>query len=315
MPSPQHFLHSLQLFLISYSGLAFSLSLLLIGLEELIEPTLSCPCRNDLNVTLIALIFIGPLVFTFAIMLALLRPCKQCDHCTFSTKDCVTQFINCLIPPVMWIIILLIDGDYLACSLTTWEGNYVFDNEINMKWCQPTQLALIGNTSDKRLEYQKNIWNSQVGGYSVLIVFSLLFILVFFCFYVYKCYKKEKDGAKGGAQGEAEGGVQGEAEGGAQCEAHGKAQGGPHDGAHDGEHGGEHGGAHGEAQDGAHGGAQGEAHDGTHDGAHDGAHGGAKGGPPSGEQGEAHNEQHKPLLSASAGYEMFELDKVKTNFM
>lgn len=84
------------------------------------------------------------------------------------SKSLGERFLYCLIPPVIWIIILLIDGDYLACGMTTWEGLYVFDKEMEIKWCQPTEQA--GNRTDFRLKNQKIIWGSQV---NIIKPFSL----------------------------------------------------------------------------------------------------------------------------------------------
>lgn len=83
---------------------------------------------------------------------------------------------NCLIPPVIWIIILLLDGDYLACCQTTWKGNYVFNKELNRKWCQPIEQSRAANETDLQHEYEMFISRSQFGGYFLLAILSLLII-------------------------------------------------------------------------------------------------------------------------------------------
>lgn len=85
-------------------------------------------------------------------------------------------FANCFIPPVIWLIILFLDGDYLACSLTTWKGHYVFNKELNRKWCQPIEQSRAGNESDLQHEYEMFIGISQFWGYAVLGFLSFLII-------------------------------------------------------------------------------------------------------------------------------------------
>lgn len=104
-------------------------------------------------------------MFFFIVMIALLRPCWPTPTTRAEQNDaggCCEQFSYCLIPPFIWILILFLDGDYLACCLTKSEGNYVFDQEINIKWCQPIVLTSKGNMSDLRRDYHKSIWISQV---------------------------------------------------------------------------------------------------------------------------------------------------------
>nr|XP_055074691.1 uncharacterized protein LOC129454240 [Misgurnus anguillicaudatus] len=83
---------------------------------------------------------------------------------------------HCLIPPVMWIIILFLDGDYLACGATKWEGNFVLDEELGRKWCKPIEQANSGNQTDPRRTYQEYINISKAVGYVLLAVFGVLIV-------------------------------------------------------------------------------------------------------------------------------------------
>lgn len=129
---------------------SFPLSLLLLGLEELIEKEFFiCPCRSDLNKLVTLLILIGPALFMFALMYLLLRPfrrrcccaskCIEKNEKNKNEKNCFNAFLSCLIPPVMWIILFLLDGDYVACGMTDWNGVYKFNNQLNRCWCKPTE--------------------------------------------------------------------------------------------------------------------------------------------------------------------------------
>lgn len=147
LSSLQDFFKKIHSFLKRFSFLIiFLLSLLLIGVEEFMEiQVFVCPCRPDLNVQLTACVFIGPALFIFELLFLFLRPFKErCSRCCGGANDdtqqsCPKAFASCLIPPVMWVIILLLDGDYVACAMTDWKGDPVFDNQLNRSWCKPVE--------------------------------------------------------------------------------------------------------------------------------------------------------------------------------
>lgn len=63
----------------------------------------------------------------------------------------VTVLVACLIPPIVWICIFFIDGDYLACAATDWNGQYACDKELHpicLNWCKPTELNQGGNETE-----------------------------------------------------------------------------------------------------------------------------------------------------------------------
>ncbi|KAK9967670.1 hypothetical protein ABG768_002049 [Culter alburnus] len=161
---------------------SFPLSLLLIGSEAVMDQHFSCPCRSDLNALLTASIFTGPALFTFALMFRHLRPLTHgWFHCPEGVNDdtqknCFKVLTSCLIPPVMWIFVLLLDGDYVACSMTDWKGVYVFDKELNTSWCKPAEGTK--NEAELRDLTRKYIHQSQFAGYVVISVFSALAIVL-----------------------------------------------------------------------------------------------------------------------------------------
>lgn len=146
---------------------ALPISLLSIVMEAIFEANILCPCTRGENISLIVVTFLGPFLFLFTVMIALLRPChtnsaRQND----AEGTCCEKVSYCFIPPFIWVTVLFLDGDYLACCSTQWEGYYVFDEEIKKKWCEPIALT---NTSDLRRDYQWNIWISQVNIINIII--------------------------------------------------------------------------------------------------------------------------------------------------
>ncbi|KAG1953587.1 hypothetical protein F2P79_009154, partial [Pimephales promelas] len=91
-------------------------------------------------------------------------------------QNCPKAFGSCLIPPVIWISILLFEGDFVACAMTGWKGMYVFDKELNRSWCKPTEKTQ--NETALRDLTRKYIHQSQFSAYVLIAVFSALVIIV-----------------------------------------------------------------------------------------------------------------------------------------
>lgn len=167
----QQYLKQIQELLTKAVGFSsIPLSILLFGLEAIIEHRFVCPCTFWLNALAAAFVFIGPALFTLSLMCILLRPCRYgCCRCKTGPNEaddvrqnCPRAFASCLIPPVIWVFILLLNGDYLACALTGWEGQYVFDEELNRMWCQPTEPNRREHESELQHAHQAHIISSQV---------------------------------------------------------------------------------------------------------------------------------------------------------
>lgn len=135
-----------------------ALSLLLIALEAVLNEEFTCPCKQWCTLFLITLIFFGPFLMAFAIMFLYFRLCRRTgwDLKKTDEKTFYENLTQCLIPPSVWIIIFLLDGDYVACCAAKLEGNYVFNKELNKKWCQPSEWDPKGNES-YLLDYHKSL--------------------------------------------------------------------------------------------------------------------------------------------------------------
>ncbi|KAL1251477.1 hypothetical protein QQF64_019273 [Cirrhinus molitorella] len=80
---------------------------------------------------LISFIFLGPALLALSMMMFIQRPCRR------SSSHCAGLFLFSLIPPSLWMFLLLFEGEYVACGMTHWEGDYVLDEELQIKWCKP----------------------------------------------------------------------------------------------------------------------------------------------------------------------------------
>lgn len=122
---------------------SFPMSLLVLGLEALVDVKFQFPRDTLFNAKLTLLMFTAPPCFAFMVMFLLTRPFKNtniwcCLGCiTFSL--CLKSFLHCLIPPLVWVLLLLYDGDYLACALTNWDGVYTYNETRHIRWCEPEE--------------------------------------------------------------------------------------------------------------------------------------------------------------------------------
>lgn len=203
------------------------LSCLLIGLDALIDLKFLCPCNVENSQTLFWLILFAPACFAFLLMFLLLRPCKYeyefcspeywgynccykcykdwgpdcfsncCCICCYDRNDinrkrlnnnhCVKQFVQCLVPPVVWFLVLY-DGTYYACYKSYWSSKYVFDDELNIKWCKPT-YSFPENDRQRRVEFQGFLVTSKIISYYLLIGFCCAAVTLVGLYDCWKCGK------------------------------------------------------------------------------------------------------------------------------
>ncbi|XP_043079309.1 uncharacterized protein LOC122327776 [Puntigrus tetrazona] len=196
------------------------LSFMLLGLQELIDVHFSCPCKVKWNSLITGFLFIVPALFAFVIMFMLLRPCKykrsrsqrqksvgraqgqgnkeasqerdESGESQEQDKSAIHQFdearqsfptvlMACLIPPIVWICIFFIDGDYLACGFTDWNGRYACDKDLHpicLNWCKPTDLNQRENQTELYERTRELIDQSKCVGYSLAFVFCIITIII-----------------------------------------------------------------------------------------------------------------------------------------
>ncbi len=139
-------------------------SVIFIGLEQLMDQEFSCPCTPGLNMILISFIFLGPALLALTVMMFMRRPCRC------KSQNVAELFLFSLIPPSLWLFLLLFEGKYVACGMAHWEGDYVLDEELQIKWCKPTGMSDAGvNETELRELTEKISFYSRVSLRSRLI--------------------------------------------------------------------------------------------------------------------------------------------------
>ncbi|XP_056112650.1 uncharacterized protein LOC130089378 [Rhinichthys klamathensis goyatoka] len=161
MSLPEQFANNLEKTLKKPPGFGtFPFTVLVIGLEFLMDREFSCPCTPGLNVTLISFVFLGPSLLALAVMMFIRRPCRR------KSKNLAELFLFCLIPPSLWVFLLLFEGKYVACGMAHWEGDYVLNEELQIKWCKPTGV----NATDLLELTEKLIFYSRLSALALLSV-------------------------------------------------------------------------------------------------------------------------------------------------
>ncbi len=117
---------------------------LMVGLEKLVEMDFACPCNPKMNMLFSVAYFVVPALFSSALMFYIQSP--QCK-----TKYLLST-LTCIIPAIVWIMLLFFDGQYLACAKTSWEGLTVHtDISASTTWCQP--LINPNNITEKQIQF------------------------------------------------------------------------------------------------------------------------------------------------------------------
>ncbi|KAL0968687.1 hypothetical protein UPYG_G00270210 [Umbra pygmaea] len=162
------------------SNVAFGF--ILMGLEKLVELEFECPCDPRWNGLFSSAFFVIPAVMAFTLMLIT-------QDCRYEPGSCPkTVSISSLVPAIVWLILLFLDGQYFACALTDWSGRFVIvDKAPPQKWCEPHHDD--GTLQELMLHSQELFVESQVIGIALLV-----FICVGLIVYVIResCHQQEE---------------------------------------------------------------------------------------------------------------------------
>ncbi|KAG7473445.1 hypothetical protein MATL_G00095940 [Megalops atlanticus] len=164
------------------SNVAFGF--ILMGLEKLVELEFECPCNPSWNGTFSSAFFIIPAVMAFTLML-IIQGCKWDAWYPKSVS------ISSIVPAIVWLILLFLDGQYFACAMTGWKGRYVIvDKAAPQKWCEPINENDV-TPQELMLRSQELFVVSQVIGIALLI-----FICVGLIVYVIRESRTQEDGTQ-----------------------------------------------------------------------------------------------------------------------
>ncbi len=79
----------------------------------------------------------------------------------------------------------LFEGEYVACGMAHWEGDYILDEELQIKWCKPTGIrdGRVNGTELRELTEKNNVLLKGESTVQFLPYYQLyiLFFLTFVC--------------------------------------------------------------------------------------------------------------------------------------
>lgn len=167
---------------------AAPVSFLLLIFQGFMGIKFSCPCLRWWNQSLAIPILIVPALFG-GIMLSLFLKFEeqqnrgsggfQTDSNRSKSETYLYYMIQC-IPPLLWACIYFIDGDYVACLMTDWNGVYTCDTQIHpncLSWCKPESNKGINGTEKYHFtQLGNNI--SKIIGYSLAFIFCILLLVI-----------------------------------------------------------------------------------------------------------------------------------------
>ncbi|KAG9266024.1 hypothetical protein AMEX_G20521 [Astyanax mexicanus] len=100
------------------------------------------------------------------------------SKCCITSKT-VCQCFQYLIPSIVWIVLFLSDGRYVACYQTISAEHAESSQQALWEWCDLNQTL----TAEQNIA-EKSYYTSKLSGFGLLFLFSLL-ALVYQCFYVH----------------------------------------------------------------------------------------------------------------------------------
>lgn len=110
---------------------------LLACMEKLMEVEFECPCDPEVNLLLVTAYFAAPAVFIFVVTSA--RGCRNKKCSNGWTNNVFMGFAQA----ILWLILLFIDGNYLACAKADWSGVYEeAPGAAHWKWCKPNNSTI-----------------------------------------------------------------------------------------------------------------------------------------------------------------------------
>ncbi|CAB1331687.1 unnamed protein product [Coregonus sp. 'balchen'] len=129
------------------SNVAFGF--ILMGLEKLVELEFECPCDPKWNGLFSSAFFVIPAIMAFMLMLII-------QDCRYDLSGCPrTVSISSLVPPIVWLILLFLDGQYFACALTDWSGRFVIGIALLIFICVGLIVYVIRESCQQEEELQE----------------------------------------------------------------------------------------------------------------------------------------------------------------
>ncbi|XP_029010732.1 uncharacterized protein LOC114857948 isoform X2 [Betta splendens] len=154
------------------------LGLILIGVEKAVEVQFACPCHPKQNEWFSLAYLLLPGFFASVLMLVIQGFDKFRQR-----EEMVNLLLFGLVPATMWLILVLLDGQYYVCGKTTWKGKFaIIDKADPQRWCEPD--CTNSTSYNERLSKTRQ-WYFHSQAFGLLVFFICTGLLI--AYGVYKC--------------------------------------------------------------------------------------------------------------------------------
>ncbi|XP_030401019.1 uncharacterized protein LOC115641778 [Gopherus evgoodei] len=138
--------------------------LILIGIENVMEVEFKCPPKKTLRNWYSVLYFVVPAVLFLFMSMAFQQ--KYLKRCCLSFDHWFESSFRIVLPSIIWIVILLLDGKYVDCLCKTSE-DFTADNTEQPSDCYVTSqiagLGVIFGVTVLFVIYKRSLWCSNCG--------------------------------------------------------------------------------------------------------------------------------------------------------
>ncbi|XP_042268441.1 calcium homeostasis modulator protein 6-like [Thunnus maccoyii] len=132
--------------------------------EKMLGVKFACPCNPKWNRAFVFPFFLIP-AGTACLLMMLIHGC-----------DGYKKVLCGFLPFIVWMALMLLDGQYYVCGNSDWPGTFVTANDTYLMWCKPTNT-----TTEKELlrrSHEFHIWSQGLGNTMVTILLILLVIYI-----------------------------------------------------------------------------------------------------------------------------------------
>lgn len=135
--------------------------------EKIVEVEFACPCNPQWNGLFASAFFVIPACISFFLML-IIHECKCKNH----SIKCVYS----ILPPLVWQVLVFLDGQYFVCAMTDWPGTFVSVDNTYLKWCTPSNTTRY-SPEELMARSHKHYALSQGIGFGILIFFAIALLV------------------------------------------------------------------------------------------------------------------------------------------
>eukprot|EP00062_Callorhinchus_milii_P027493 gi/632990857/ref/XP_007884362.1/ PREDICTED: protein FAM26D-like [Callorhinchus milii] len=129
----------------------------LAAVEALLELTFSCPCDPTFNETYVALFFVFPAILL--LFIGVMAQENLPNRCSDYKKN-ICFLAQIIAPPLMWTVLLFLDGDYLICAKS--EGDIRKENNQRNQGSDSCNVSVENQTLETEDKHvTKNLLTSQ----------------------------------------------------------------------------------------------------------------------------------------------------------